>query len=68
MDTKKLQNMMSQDISRRQFLQYIGAVLLAVVGIKGLMKNLLTNHPNYRPAQVDRPGYGFGDYGNKGTK
>ncbi len=68
MDTKKLQNLMNEEIDRRQFLKYIGAVLLTVIGIKGLIKNLATNHPSYRPTHIDQPGYGFGDYGNKGTK
>jgi hypothetical protein len=62
MDTKKLQSMMTKEITRKQFLSYVGAVFLSIIGIKGLLKNLVTNHPSYRPAQ---PGYGFGDYGNK---
>lgn len=63
MNTKILQNLLKKKVSRREFLTYVGAGLVAITGVSALLKNLTASVPEYRRKGS---GYGSGPYG--GTK
>lgn len=51
----QLQDLLEKKVSRREFLAYIGAAILAVTGITALLKTL--------GQQKSKIGYGGGPYG-----
>lgn len=54
-----IQQLMAQEVSRRQFLLHIGTALLAIFGISGLMRNLGL----IIPQKIDESGaYGWSGY------
>lgn len=62
--TKQLDGLMSAQMSRGEFLQYMGVVTLGLVGVTGLLKNLHHAIPkSARPIKSFATGYGRGAYG-----
>lgn len=51
-----VENVLSKEMDRKQFLTHVGAGLLAVVGISGIIKTLGDNKPAHS-------GYGASVYG-----
>lgn len=62
--TRQLDDLMTAQMSRGQFLQYVGVALLGLVGVTGLLKNLRHSLPAQRQ-QLPKfaAGYGHGAYG-----
>jgi hypothetical protein len=59
---KHLQTVFEKPMNRKEFLGYIGAAILAVVGVSGMIKALL--HHNGSPASHSvADGYGSSGYG-----
>lgn len=58
-----LQAIMDKEMNRREFLGYIGAGILAVVGISGMIKALLSHDNRHQTAQIVNHGYGSTAYG-----
>lgn len=54
----QLDHLLERKVSRREFLAYIGAAILAVTGITALLKSL-------GQTQKSSLGYGSGPYGGK---
>jgi hypothetical protein len=62
--THQLDDLMSAQMSRGEFLQYMGVVALGMVGITGLLKNLHHAIPKGAgPIKSFSTGYGHGTYG-----
>lgn len=61
MNSKLLENVMQKELSRREFLSYIGAGILAVIGVTGLLKSLGLHTPQPKSTM----GYGGGAYGGQ---
>ena len=63
MTQKTLHKLFEKPMNRKEFLAHIGAGALMVMGISGLLKNLL----NYTstPHRHVESGYGASDYGAK---
>lgn len=62
MDTKILEDLMQRKVSRREFLSYVGAGILAIVGVTSFLKTLGVN----KSTSTNRhTGYGSGPYGGK---
>ncbi len=61
---KQIQSILSQEMNRREFLGYIGAAFLAVVGVSNIVRALMnhqTKTVTYR--QTVSSGYGSSPYG-----
>lgn len=56
-----LDTLFSQDMTRKEFLQYIGGALLVAFGVTNLIKSLLEN--NTKNANVSALDYGGSAYG-----
>lgn len=56
---KVVDDLLSQEVDRRQFLIQSGGMLLALVGITGLLKTLT------EPKKLSRVGYDSGIYGGQ---
>ena len=63
---KYLQVILEKPMNRKQFLGYIGAALLAMVGVSGMIKALL-HHESSNNRQVAE-GYGSTAYGGANRK
>lgn len=60
---KQLDGIMQREVSRGEFLKYIGVSLLGVIGVVGFFKNL---HEVMPPQPANKPapgGYGRSAYG-----
>lgn len=57
----QLEQILQQDMTRKEFLQYVGGALLAALGITALLRNLM----QHKPAAIQQAdfGYGGGSYG-----
>lgn len=66
MKQKSLQKLFEKKMDRKEFLAHIGVGAMAVVGVSGLLKNLLDY--GGKPTQRVSSGYGSSSYGgtNKG--
>ncbi|MGC4105855.1 MAG: hypothetical protein QM753_05775 [Thermomicrobiales bacterium] len=63
MDIKRIQEIFGAEMDRKEFLLYLGALILAVTGVSGMAKTLLSaeKHPGQKP---EKPlGYGSSPYG-----
>lgn len=60
----QLEAILKQDMTRKEFLQYIGVALLAAFGVTNLLKHLLQT----KPAQPTQMGYGSSAYGGADKK
>ena len=61
-DIVNIQDILNQEVSRREFLLQAGAVMLAVVGVSSLMKNLLSFGQKPVNMGLDMGGYGSSGY------
>jgi hypothetical protein len=60
----QMDGLMRVQLSRAEFLQYIGVVLLGVVGVTGLVKNLRRSLPGRtQTSKSMASSYGRGAYG-----
>ncbi|MCA9331647.1 hypothetical protein KC968_01755 [Candidatus Saccharibacteria bacterium] len=59
-----INELFEKEMSRKEFVQYVGSSLLIVFGISGLLKSLSQLHSP--PRQISDSGYGSSAYG--GTK
>lgn len=60
----KIQELMQQEISRKEFLRYIGIALLGMAGVTAFLQNLSGSFN--QPKQVEQKkgsGYGYSAYG-----
>lgn len=58
--------LLEKKMNRKEFLAHIGAGALTVIGVSGLLKNLVNYSSNNRPYR--EVGYGSNDYGGKRAK
>ncbi len=64
MNLKPVQQLLETEMDRKEFLAYLGASILAVVGISGLAKTLLPTANKQSSAQSNKKvGYGNSTYG-----
>ncbi len=59
----KINDLLQQEISRKEFLRYVGLSLLAIIGVTNLVKNLQSSLPGERQKAVKPAGYGASSYG-----
>lgn len=60
----KVDELMQQEVSRKDFLRYVGIALLSLIGVATMMQNLqksLNDHGS--PSQKTATGYGASVYG-----
>jgi hypothetical protein len=62
---KQLDSLLNQEMDRKNFLRYSGSILLAVIGVSGLIKLLLSSSktPILPEQQKGSGGYGSSRYG-----
>lgn len=60
---KNLQQLFEKEMDRRQFLAHVGAGALIIMGVSGLIKNLLHFGGSSAPRQSIASGYGSSAYG-----
>lgn len=58
---ENINDLLSKDVNRREFLMHVGAAAIAVIGVKELMKNL--TDPHQSRTQKTTQGYGMSAYG-----
>lgn len=63
MNLKSVQQLLETEMDRKEFLTYLGASLLAVVGISGLLKALAPPTKQNNSQSNSRTGYGSSPYG-----
>lgn len=63
MNLKPVQQLLETEMDRKEFLAYLGASLLAVVGISGLAKTLLPPAKQGKADANSQVGYGNSTYG-----
>lgn len=63
MKTEPLQELLNSEMDRKEFLAYMGATLLAVFGISGLMKALMRPTQSSATGSGKANGYGGSSYG-----
>ena len=58
----KLHELLQQEVSRKEFLRYLGIALLGLIGVAGVLQNLTGSleKPN---KQAPKGGYGASAYG-----
>lgn len=61
-----IDTLFNQDMTRKEFLQYIGGALLVAFGITNLLKSLFEH--NQRPQQSSALDYGGSAYGGAAKK
>jgi hypothetical protein len=57
----QLQTLLNKEMSRKEFLQHVGAALLMLFGISGLINSL--THKTTQTNRVQNIGYGSSAYG-----
>jgi hypothetical protein len=60
-----INELMKQEVSRKDFLRYIGVALLTLIGVAGVLKNLETSLGGSKAKEINtKPaGYGASAYG-----
>ena len=61
MKHRLLQRLLDKNMNRKEFLAHVGAGVLTVIGISGLLKHLV----NYSSGPHREDGYGSNAYGGK---
>lgn len=54
----KFQDLLQQDVTRKEFLRYVGIALLSLIGVASMLQNL--NGAVNTPIQKDAKGSGYG--------
>lgn len=68
---RELQKLFTKEMDRREFLAHVGAGILAVIGISGLIKHLVNYNQGGGQSRSDRDqrfavsGYGSSAYGGR---
>jgi len=62
MSSRHLSQLLSQELTRKQFLLYLGFLVLTLTGISGLLQTLSNPKLNYKKHTATR-GFGSGPYG-----
>ena len=65
-DLSNFHELMEKDVSRKEFLSYVGVALLSVVGVGSFLKNLqqpLSLNSIDKPGAKKVAGYGMSAYG-----
>jgi hypothetical protein len=61
---EQIKTLLTQEMTRKNFLQYSGGLILAVVGITGFMRVLLGGAKGFsQNYEVQTSGYGSSSYG-----
>ena len=63
MDTKKFDELLSQEITRGEFIRYIGVAILSVLGVNSMMRNFQRNLGAGTQKRQNTSGYGASAYG-----
>lgn len=59
----ELEKLYAKEMGRGDFLKYIGAIFLTVIGISGLMRAVLHNNHSLLGKSQNTQGYGSSGYG-----
>lgn len=62
-DVKPLHELLSTNMNRREFLVHVGGVLLAVVGVSGLVRKITDPFSSSKKSQAKLGSYGGSTYG-----
>lgn len=62
-DSTSLQDLVATDMDRREFLVYLGAVILVVTGLASLAKTVVPTAPAISKRGAEPVGYGGRPYG-----
>jgi len=64
---KQLDTLLTREMDRKSFLQYSGGIVLALLGVTGLIRVILSSNRIGDPASTNQPtvshGYGSSRYG-----
>jgi hypothetical protein len=63
MANNNIQKLFGKKMNRKEFLAHIGAGVLVVSGMSGLLKSLVNYHTGH--SQSVSGDYGYGDYGGR---
>lgn len=63
MNLPAIQQLLEADMDRKEFLVYLGASVLAVVGVTGLLRSISVPLEKQSKASQNRAGYGSSPYG-----
>lgn len=63
-NTKLIQDLTRKEMSRKQFLQLVGAAILSVIGFTAFLKNLDKFATTQTRQVKTKAGYGSSPYGN----
>lgn len=59
----KINDLLQQDVSRKEFLRYLGIALLSVIGVTSMLQNLQNAAQTPVQKQTNNVGYGTSAYG-----
>jgi len=65
MDLRPLQKLLETEMDRKEFLAYVGALILAVVGIAGIIESLSSPSRQNSTQPNNKVGYGSSTYGDR---
>lgn len=64
MDSKNIQELLKKDMTRKEFIQVLGAAGLGIIGLTAFLKNIdLFAQSQTQPKSVRKTGYGTSMYG-----
>lgn len=59
----KFHDLLQQDVSRKEFLRYVGIALLSLIGVASMLQNLHGAVNTAAPRERQTSGYGTSAYG-----
>ena len=62
---ESIQDLLEQEVSRREFLLHVGAAFVAIIGVSSLIKNIVSSSPTFKPKPTNVEsggGYGWSGY------
>ena len=59
----KFHDLLQQDVSRKEFLRYIGIALLSLIGVASMLQNLSGTVQTHVQKETRTSGYGSSAYG-----
>ena len=62
---RELQKLFTKEMNRKEFLAHVGAGMLTLIGISGLLKHLVNYNTSGTPTKQVASGYGLSAYGGK---